>query len=153
MARHATFQETTAHNHQEHEALRGELKALEAALAEVVCYAEVYANLAGAGRVCECGRGLLHHVPGHFAQEETTLLAEVARVSAAAQAFVEEMKRQHVELQTQLEEFGTVIEQFPGAADLEEAVCRLKQKGEEFSRRMAAHMAAEERKVALLSVN
>ena len=111
MARHATFQETTAHNHQEHEALRGELKALEAAL------------------------------------------AEVARVSAAAQAFVEEMKRQHVELQTQLEEFGTVIEQFPGAADLEEAVCRLKQKGEEFSRRMAAHMAAEERKVALLSVN
>ena len=70
-----------------------------------------------------------------------------------AQAFVEEMKRQHVQLQTQLEEFGTVIEQFQEATDLEEAVCRLKQKGEEFSRRMAAHMAAEERKVALLSVN
>ncbi len=153
MARHAAFHETSAKNHLEHESLRRELQALESALAELVCFPEIYANLASAGRVCECGRGLLRHVPGHFAEEEATLLAQLARRSPAAKTFVSEMKRQHLELQRQLDELGKLIEAFQSATDLDDAVCCLKQQGQEFTRRMASHMSAEERKVAMLTVN
>ncbi len=153
MASHAAFQEQSEKNHLEHDSLRRDLQALETALAELVCYAEVYANLASAGRVGECGRGLLSRVPGHFAQEETTLLANVARMGPAAKAFVQEMKRQHLELQNRLEAFGRMLDQLDSATDLDDAICRLKQTGEEFTRQMSAHMTAEERKIAALAVN
>lgn len=153
MASRAAFQQKSEKNHLEHNSLRRDLQALETALAELVCYSEVYANLASAGRVCECGRGLLHRVPSHFAQEETALLADVARMGPAAKAFVKEMKRQHLELQRQLEAFGATVEQLQTANDLEDAICRLKQAGEAFTRRLGAHMSEEERKIATLAVN
>ncbi len=153
MASHAAFHEKSEANHLEHESLRRELQTLEAALAELVCHSEVYANLASAGRVRECGHGLLQRVPGHFAHEETTLLADVARMGPTAKMFVEEMKRQHIELQAQLEAFGDIAEQLQTASDLDGTICRLKQAGEDFMRRMGAHMSAEERRIATLAVN
>ena len=153
MARHAAVQVTSETNHQEHESLRQELRALEAALAELVCFPEVYANLASAARVCECGRGLVHRIPGHFAQEEATLLADLARRSAAARTFVDEMKQQHLDLLRRLEAFGTLLEEYQSTNDLDEIVCRMKQQGQEFAQRMAAHMSAEESKVAMFTMN
>jgi hypothetical protein len=142
----SSFQTETEIVHREHRVLMGELDDLQAALDSLVCYSEVYANLAGTEQVYRCGRHLLEWLPGHFDNEESTVLTDMQRISPELAAFAREMKNQHKSLRGRLELFCRAIEDFEDSEDLGEAIDELKSRGREFARELAAHMGAEERK-------
>jgi hypothetical protein len=142
----SSFQTETEIVHREHRVLMGELDDLQAALDSLVCYSEVYANLAGTEQVYRCGRHLLEWLPGHFDNEESTVLTDMQRISPELAAFAREMKNQHKSLRGRLELFCRAIEDFEDSEDLGEAIDELKSRGQEFARELAAHMGAEERK-------
>ncbi len=141
-----SFQAETEIVHREHQVLMGELDDLQAALDSLICHSEVYANLAGTEQVYRCGRHLIEWLPGHFDNEEATVLAEIETRSPELAAFSCEMKNQHNTLRGRLELFCRAIEDFEDSEDLGEAVEELKSRGQEFARELAAHMGAEERK-------
>ena len=141
-----SFQNETQLVHYEHQMLMRELDELQAALDSLVCYSEVYANFAGTEQVYRCGRHLIEWLPGHFDNEEATVLAEVEKRSPELAAFSREMKCQHKTLRGRLELFCRAIEEFEDSEDLVAAVEELKSRGQEFTRELAAHMGAEERK-------
>ena len=147
MLRHADSQA----NHQEHEQLLAELRALESALNGLVCYAEVYTDLGTAPQVYAAGRQLRTAVPRHFQHEEQTVLDAVAALGPDWAAFCKEMKRQHQQLSGKLEDFCAAMDELEDAPDLEECICELKRRGEEFSKQMASHMGAEERRLEILT--
>lgn len=132
----------------EHQALGSELAALEFALDSLICYSEVFTNLAALERVYRCGRHLVRTLPEHFENEEATVLAEIAALSPELGKFAEEMKQQHRELRQKLTGFCLLIDQVEGSSDIEQAVSEVKECGLEFARALAAHMDAEERKLA-----
>lgn len=140
-------------NHYEHTSLMQELQKLEAALSGIICYSEVYTNLASIEEVHSWVRQLRNDVPTHFAHEEQSVLAPVATLGGEWPAFASEMRRQHLELQRQLESFCETAERLEDADDLEQCICDLKQRGEEFTRHMASHMGAEERKLGNILTN
>ncbi len=134
----------------EHHVLMNELSELQSALDALTCYSEVYANLASTEEIYRCGRHLLQWLPGHFENEETTVLADIAKLSPELGAFAREMKRQHRDLRERLEKFCRAIEEFEDSEDLGGAIDELKERGVEFTRELAAHMGAEERKFTQL---
>jgi hypothetical protein len=134
--------------HHEHQALSSELAALEFALDSLICYSEVFTNLAVTERVYRCGRHLARTLPVHFENEEATVLAEIASLGHEFNKFAEEMKRQHQDLRQQLTGFCLLIDQVEGSSDIEQAVSAVKDHGLQFARALAAHMDAEERKFA-----
>lgn len=138
-------------NHQEHELLLGQLHELESALNGLICYAEVYADLGTAAQVYQSGRRLQASVPRHFQHEEQSVLDAVAALGPDWSAFCKEMKRQHQQLCGKLKDFCAAMDELEDAQDLEESIADLKQKGEEFSRQMASHMGAEERRLEILT--
>ncbi len=140
-------------NHFEHLTLMQQLQELEGALEGLVCYSEVYANLANADQVCRCGRELRETVPSHFAHEEHAVLDAVSLLGPPWAAFAREMKREHLMLQGKLDRFCDAMERVTTAEDLEQCICELKQRGEEFADQMISHMLAEERKLSTISVN
>jgi len=142
----STFQTETEIVHREHQVLMGELDELQVALDSLVCYSEVYANLAGTEQVYRCGRHLIEWLPGHFDNEEATVLRDIEKISPELAAFSREMKSQHKNLRGHLELFCRAIEDFEDSDDLGAAVDELKSRGQEFTRELAAHMGAEERK-------
>ena len=142
----STFQTETEIVHREHQVLMGELDELQVALDSLVCYSEVYANLAGTEQVYRCGRHLIEWLPGHFDNEEATVLRDIEKISPELAAFSREMKSQHKNLRGHLELFCRAIEDFEDSEDLGAAVDELKSRGQEFTRELAAHMGAEERK-------
>jgi hemerythrin HHE cation binding domain-containing protein len=142
----AAFRSESALIHHEHQALSGELASLEFALDSLICYSEVFTNLAATERVYRCGRHLVRTLPEHFENEEATVLAEIARLSPELNHFSEEMKRQHRELRQKLTNFCLLIDQVESSSDIEHAVTEVKESGLEFARALAAHMDAEERK-------
>ena len=142
----SSFQTETEIVHREHQVLMGELDELQVALDSLVCYSEVYANLAGTEQVYRCGRHLIEWLPGHFDNEEATVLRDIEKISPELAAFSREMKSQHKNLRGHLELFCRAIEDFEDSDDLGAAVDELKSRGQEFTRELAAHMGAEERK-------
>jgi Hemerythrin HHE cation binding domain len=92
----------------------------------------------------------LKWLPGHFDNEEATVLADIAKVSPELAAFSFEMKQQHRNLRQRLEKFCRAIEDFEDSEDLGGAIDELKDRGLEFARELAAHMGAEERKFTQL---
>ncbi len=132
----------------EHEQLMGRLSELDSALDSLVCYSEVYADLAGARHVVDTGRWLAGWLPEHFVREEETVLASVARLGPEYAAFTREMKRQHKEIATRLQNFCHVADDLERTSDVEESICELKEQGKKLTSTMAAHMGAEERKLA-----
>lgn len=140
----------TARIRLEHQSLLRGLAALERALEGLVCYSEVYANFGSALQLYRCCRILSDRVPGHFAREETTLLADVARISPEARDFVVEMRHQHLDVQRRLDAFCSALDQLEHTADLEDSICQLKKKGRDFTRHMASHMGIEERRIIAL---
>ena len=132
--------------HHEHRALSSELSALEFALDSLICYSEVFTDLAARERVYRCARHLARTLPEHCENEEATVLAEIARLSPELGKFAEEMKRQHRDLQQKLTRFCLLIDQVEGSSDIEQAVYEVKERGLEFARSLAAHMEREERK-------
>jgi len=140
-------------NHFEHLTLMQQLQELDAALAALVCYAEVYANLGSADKICRCGRELRETVPSHFAHEEQAVLDAVTLLGPQWAAFAREMKAQHLQLQGKLDVFCDAIDRLQSAEDLENSICQLKQCGEQFADQMLSHMVAEERKLSTIAVN
>jgi hypothetical protein len=137
--------------HHEHQALSSELAALEFALDSLICYSEVFTDLAATERVYRCGRHLARTLPEHFENEEATVLAEIARLSPELGDFADEMRRQHRELRQKLTNFCLLVDQLEGSSDIEQAVSEVKERGLEFACALAAHMAAEERKFSSIT--
>lgn len=140
-------------NHFQHLTLMQQLQELDGALAGLVCYSEVYANLGTAEQVCRCGRELRETVPSHFAHEEQVVLDAVALLGTQWAAFAREMKGQHLQLQGKLDAFCEAVDRLGTAEDLESSICELRQRGEDFAGQMLSHMVAEERKLNSITVN
>jgi hypothetical protein len=147
----AAFRSDSQLIHHEHQALSSEQAALEFALDSLICYSEVFTNLAVTERVYRCGRHLARTLPAHFENEEATVLAEIASLGPEFNKFAEEMKRQHQDLRQQLTGFCLLIDQVEGSGDIEQAVSEVKEHGLQFARALAAHMEAEERKFASIA--
>jgi len=132
----------------EHAEMMGRLSELDAALESLLCYSEVYADLAGVGPAQEMAKWLAGRLPDHFIREEQGILAEIGRMGPEFKAFEREMKRQHKEIRQHLETFRQAANSFQTAADLQQSISDLKEEGKALSSFMAAHMGAEERKYA-----
>ncbi len=113
-------------NHFQHLTLMQQLQELDSALAGLVCYSEVYANLGGAETVCRCGRELRETVPSHFAHEEQVVLDAVALLGPPWVAFAREMKAQHLKLQSKLDRFCEAVDGLAASQDLEQSISELK---------------------------
>lgn len=66
-------------------------------------------------------------------------------------AFAREMKKQHQQLGERLKDFCAAMDELEDAQDLELSIFELKRKGEEFTKQMASHMGAEERRLEILT--
>ncbi|HUK87688.1 MAG TPA: hemerythrin domain-containing protein [Terriglobales bacterium] len=134
--------------HGDHETLLAELAELQWALDHLVCYSEVYADLATAGKVRELGHNLKVLLPTHFVREEATVLATVARISPELADFAAQMKRQHKELGAEFKAFLAALQEFESSNDLDTAVCHIKESGAQFARDLGEHVALEERQLS-----
>jgi hypothetical protein len=132
----------------EHTEMMSRLSELDAALESLLCYSEVYADLAGVGPAQEMAKWLAARLPDHFMREENGILAEIGRMGPDSAAFEHEMKRQHQEIRKHLESFRKAADAFQTAEDLQQSISDLKEEGKALSSFMAAHMGAEERKYA-----
>jgi len=145
-----SFEKASTELKGEHAEMISRLAALNSALDSLICYSEVYADLAGVGPAQELARWLAVRLPEHFLSEETGILAEIARLGPQDAAFSQDMKRQHHEIARHLEAFGKAANAFQTAEDLQQSIRDLKEEGEALSSFMAAHMGAEERKYSAL---
>jgi iron-sulfur cluster repair protein YtfE (RIC family) len=134
--------------HGDHETLVQELGELQWALDNLVCYSEVFADLATAGKVRELGHHMKALLPTHFVREEATVLATVARISPELAEFAEEMKRQHKQLGAEFKTFLAALAEFEGSSDLDTAVCHIKESGTQFAHDLSEHVALEERQLS-----
>ncbi len=148
--RDTTFHEETLSIHQEHEELVAQLDQMDAALEQIVCYAEVFTDLATANQAISRGKWMAEWLPRHYEHEETTVLETIARMSPELASFAREMRRQHNEMRVRLASFRDTLEHLSQTVDLEEAVNQLKKDGKQLTRMMRLHMAAEEKKFASL---
>jgi len=128
----------------EHEAINSELSELEACLKALVCYSEVYADLSPVERLDRCGRHLQTTLPEHFRNEESTIFVDLETAFPRLQSFVQQMKRQHSDLQAGFDQFCHVLDEVDESNDVEQTICNLKQTGLDFTRAMMAHIATEE---------
>jgi Hemerythrin HHE cation binding domain len=142
------FHEETVSIHQEHEELLAQLDQLDAAVGQMVCYAEVFTDLATANQAMSRGKWVAEWLPGHYAHEETTVLETIARMSPELASFAREMQRQHHEMRVRLEGFRDRLAHLHENRDLESAVSEMKREGRDLTRMMRLHMAAEEKKFA-----
>lgn len=138
------FRNASDRVHGEHRLLIQELTELDLALDELVCYSEVYANLATAQHVCRCSRQLAALLPEHFAREESSVLATVAKVSPELREFAYEMVQQHQQLRRRLDSFSSAVAQLETADDIDAAVARVKQEGKLLARELTDHIVLEE---------
>ena len=136
--------------HREHEELMGRLDQLDSALEQIVCYSEIFTDLATANQAASSGKWMAEWLPRHYAREETTVLETIARMSPELASFAREMKHQHKELRLRLENFRELISHPHEASDLELAVAELKRQGKDFTRLMRLHMSAEDQKFGSL---
>lgn len=140
------FYQQAANIHREHEELIAQLDVLDAALDQIVCYAEIFTDLATANQASTSGKWIAEWLPKHHADEETTVLETVARMGPELNSFAREMKRQHVEMRIRLEAFRDHIVRLGENRDLEAAVGELKREGKDLTHMIRLHMLAEEKK-------
>ena len=144
------FHEETVSIHKEHEELVAQLDQMDAALEQIVCYSEIFTDLATANQALSRGKWMAEWLPRHYEHEETTVLATIAKMSPELASFAREMKRQHNEMRVRLENFRDRMEHLSETSDLEDAVNQIKKDGTNLTRMMRLHMAAEEKKFASL---
>lgn len=132
--------------HREHEQLIAQLDRLEAGLEQIVCYSEIFTDLATANQAIASGKWIAEWLPRHCSHEETTVLETFAKMSPELASFAREMKRQHRELRLRLETLRDHISHLNERSDLETAVAELKREGKDLTQKMRLHMAAEDRK-------
>jgi hypothetical protein len=142
------FHQETVSIHKEHEELLAQLDQLDAALEQMVCYAEIFTDLATANQALSRGKWMAEWLPRHYAHEETTVLETIAKMSPELASFAREMKRQHNEMRVRLESFRDRIEHLSETRELEDAVNQLKKDGTDLTRMIRLHIAAEEKKFA-----
>ena len=142
------FHEETVSIHKEHEELVAQLDQMDAALEQIVCYSEIFTDLATANQALSRGKWMAEWLPRHYEHEETTVLATIAKMSPELASFAREMKRQHNEMRVRLENFRDRMEHLSETSDLEDAVNQIKKDGTNLTRMMRLHMAAEEKKFA-----
>lgn len=140
------FHEAAVSIQQEHEDLIAHLDRLDAALEQIVCYSEVFSDLATANQATGNGKWIAEWLPKHYAHEETTVLQAFARMGPELASFAREMRRQHGEIRVRLENLRDHLAHLNENRDLEAAVAELKQEGRDLSRLMRLHMAAEDKK-------
>jgi hypothetical protein len=143
-----TFHQETVNIHREHEELVKQLDQLDAALDQIVCYSEIFTDLAASNQAISRGMWLAEWLPKHYAHEETTVLETITRMSPELASFAREMKRQHSEMRLRLENFQEHLAHLSENRDLESAVQQLKQEGSYLTRMMRLHLATEEKKFA-----
>ncbi len=143
-----SFHQQTANIHREHEELIAQLDTLDAALEQIVCYAEIFSDLATANQAISSGQWIAEWLPRHHAAEETTVLETIAKMSPELTSFAREMKRQHIEMRMRLEAFRDHITHLGENRDLENAVSELKREGKDLTRMIRLHMTAEEKKLS-----
>ena len=144
------FHEETVSIHKEHEELVAQLDQMDAALEQIVCYSEIFTDLATANQALSRGKWMAEWLPPHYEHEETTVLATIAKMSPELASFAREMKRQHNEMRVRLENFRDRMDHLSETSDLEDAVNQIKKDGTNLTRMMRLHMAAEEKKFASL---
>jgi hypothetical protein len=142
------FHQETVSIHQEHEELLAQLDQLDAALEQIVCYSEIFTDLATANQAISRGKWMAEWLPQHYAHEETTVLQTIARMSPELASFAREMKRQHDEMRLRLENFRKHVAHVNENRDLEADVDELKREGKDLTRMMRLHMAMEEKKLS-----
>jgi len=142
------FHQETSSIHQEHAELLAQLNRLDEALDQIVCYSEIFTDLATANQVVSGGKWVAEWLPKHYDHEETTVLETIARMSPELASFAREMKRQHDEMRFRLDRFRQRLEHLSENRDLEAAVAELKADGKDLTRLMRSHVAAEEKKFA-----
>ncbi len=131
----------------EHQEVIDRLHELDQALEALICYSEVYANLAAAEEALAHGRWLARRLPEHFGHEEITL-TNMGKLGPDYERFAIEMKRQHKQMAGEVEEFCRLVHELEDTNDIESCVCRLKDLGGQLARFMSVHMGAEESKLA-----
>ncbi len=136
--------------HHEHNDLVVQLDQLDTALQNMVCYPHLFTDLSSANLAISGSKWLAEWLPGHYQNEETTVLADVAKISPELAAFAHEMKRQHKQMRLRLENFRELLSHLSESPDVETAVAAIKKAGTDLTRCMRLHMAAEENKFASL---
>lgn len=142
------FHQQTSNIHREHQELVAQLDILDTALDQIVCYAEIFSDLATANQAASSSHWMAEWLPKHQAQEETSVLAVIAKMSPELTSFAREMKRQHDEMRLRLEAFRDHLDHLGQNHDLETAVAELKREGKDLTRMMRLHMSAEEKKLS-----
>ncbi len=130
--------------HEEHLTLLEDLVQLDRSLDRLECYAEVFANLAGAEQIKDYGRRLAEQLPDHFNREEKGLLHQASQVSPELAEICGALQREHTELLGQLAAFRAALEELDRAEDLDRAVWDLKVAGKKLTSYMRRHVAREE---------
>jgi hypothetical protein len=140
------FHEETLSIHKEHEELVAQLDEMDAALEQIVCYSEIFTDLATANQAMSRGKWLAEWLPRHHEREETTVLETIAKMSPELASFAQEMKRQHNEMRVRLESFRDLLTHLSQSSNLEGAVQQLTKDGKDLTRMMRRHLAVEEKK-------
>jgi iron-sulfur cluster repair protein YtfE (RIC family) len=143
-----TWQQDSQGLYSEHRELIERLAELDRALEGLICYSEVYADLAGVQRARETAQWLTGRLAEHFLREEQGVFAALRQLGPEDDAFAREMQRQHREIDLQMESFRKAAESFVEAVDLQQSIGELQVAGKSLGAFMAAHMGAEERKYA-----
>ena len=145
----ASFRTESQRIHNEHQAMEHLLVKLDAGLDRLVCYSEVYANLATAGEVATLGRQLVGEFSDHCQREEVSLLNPVSEVSPELREFCSQKKLEHQALRMRLDVFRHALEDFESeACDLYEAICHLKDLGQDLTRELRRHVDSEEQELS-----
>jgi hemerythrin-like domain-containing protein len=134
--------------HNEHQFIGHVLSKLDSALDHLVCYSEVYANLASAEDVRLYGRQLAEQFPGHCRREEAVLLNPVSQVSPELREFCNQMRLEHQDLIVRLATFRDALDAFDKADGLYEAVCQLKEVGKDLITDVRRHVETEEHELS-----
>ena len=143
-----TFHEDAKHLHGDHLALGAAIDHLDAALDRLICFSEVYANLAAAGEVYRCGRELNAKFPRHCRREEAELLAPVSAVSPDLCELCGGLAREHQEVLARLAAFTAALDEYERAADLDQAVRHVKETGKDLTHELRRHIAIEEHELS-----
>ena len=134
--------------HREHELMIEDLAGLDSALDRLICYSEVYANLASAEQVRTYGCRLAERFPEHCRCEEAAVLSPVSQVSQELARFAQQMRDEHRQLLARLDSFCQALHRLEQCEDLDETICRLKEEGKELARELRRHVATEERELS-----
>jgi len=134
----------------EHQQVMAQLDQLDLALEKIVCYSDVFADLASANQAISGSKWLAEWLPRHYQHEETTVLAAIAQMSPDLASFAREMKQQHRQMRLRLENLRELLNHLPQAQDLEVAVDAVRKAGAEFTRGMRLHMSSEDKKLGTL---